>query len=112
MSQKKLFEEQPSPEELLKRFMEEQFDFDSLKKMGVFGKEIKRRDYKAQAERLCEHFGFKTIYEFGAIEIRCHITYGIEEDKTGIGITRPLHVDEKGRLRPEPFITVTPSIYE
>jgi len=83
-----------SPEEadeVLKNFMEEFFDFDTLKKAGFYGKEIKRKDYKAQAARICHHFGYKTVYEYGATEVRCHITDG-DTDK--------------------PFVTVVPSIYE
>jgi len=51
-------------------------------------------DYEAQAKRVCDFFGFKTVYEYGAEEIRCHISYG-------------------GKRPPdEPFITVIPSIYD
>lgn len=59
--------------EVLKRFMKEHFHFCSLRKAGLFTKEM-RGDYKAQAERICRFFGLKSIYEYGTKEIRCHIT--------------------------------------
>ena len=81
-------------DEVLKNFMKENFHFPSLLKLGFFTKEMKN-DYKAQAERICHFFGYKTVYEYGAEEIRCHISYA------------------KGK-RPENegFITVIPSLYE
>ena len=76
----------------LKNFMEEFFDFDSLAKVGFFKKEWKT-DYEKQAERVCKFFGFETVYEYGAKEIRCHISeVNPSEDK--------------------PFVTVIPNIYE
>jgi hypothetical protein len=84
-------------DETLKNFMLEHFDFDSLKKVGFYGKDIKRKDYKAQAERVRWYFGYKSVYEYGTEEIRCHISY--------VG-DRPLKVEEDGNLTEEPFITV------
>lgn len=77
--------------QLLKSFLEEFFDFDSLCKAGLFSKEIKN-DYQKQAEILCNFLGLKTIYEYGAKEIRCHISEVYPSNKL--------------------FITVIPSIYE
>lgn len=51
-------------DEILKRFMLEFFDFNGLCKAGIFTKEM-RGDYKAQAERVCTFFGYKTVYEYG-----------------------------------------------
>lgn len=82
-----------SKDELLKSFMEEFFDFAMLKKVGFYGREIKKRDYKAQADRVCKHFGYKTVYEYGAKEVRGHIT----DDNKPYGT---------------PFTFVIPSIYE
>lgn len=79
-------------EELLKSFLKEFFDFNGLCKAGLFTKDIKK-DYNKQAEILCNFLGLKSIYEYGAKEIRCHIT----------------------ESNPQPnkeFITVIPSIYE
>lgn len=84
-------EEQKEKEDVLKRFMNEFFPFSNFKKIGLFTKEMKG-DYSAQAKRVCHFFGYKTVYEYGAKEIRCHIT----------------QVGE----RTEPFITIIPSIYE
>lgn len=80
---------------VLKRFMEEMFDFNTLKKAGFYGKDIKKRDYQPQADRICKFYGYKTVYEYGAKEIQCHLT-----------TTGP------GEERTEPFITVIPSIYD
>lgn len=90
-------------EETLKRFMLDHFDFDSLKKVGFY-KGIKKKDYKAQAERVCRFFGYKTVFEYGTEEIRCHITYG--SGPAGLGSDRPLEINEQGELKTEPFITV------
>ena len=51
-------------DEVLKRFMKEFLDFNALCKAGFFKKEM-RKDYKAQAERVCKFFRFKTVYEYG-----------------------------------------------
>jgi|GEM_PF-1623689 len=79
---------------LLKRFMKEFFPYGHFRKIGIFTKEM-RGDYYQHAMRICEFFGLKSIYEYGAIEVRCHMTY------------------VKGKRPPgEGFITVIPSIYE
>lgn len=51
-------------DEVLKNFMKEFFHFPSLCKVGFFTPDM-RNDYKAQAERVCQRFGFKTVYEYG-----------------------------------------------
>lgn len=79
-------------DKVLERFMKEFFHFPTLCKAGFFTKEMKG-DYKAQAARVCDHFGYETVYEYGSKEIRCHIT----TDK---------------RDPDEPFITVIQSIYD
>lgn len=81
-------------EAVLRRFMQEFFHFPTLLKAGFFSKDI-RHDYKAQAARVCRFFGFKTVFEYGAKETRCHLSY----------------VDGK-RPANEPFFTVIPSIYD
>jgi hypothetical protein len=78
-------------EKVLERFMKENFDFKSLLKAGFFTKEMKN-DYKAQAERVCMFFCYKTVFEYGAEEIRCHIS---------VAGKRPTN---------KPFITVITSI--
>lgn len=83
--------------------MQEHFCFTTLKKAGFFTPEMKN-DYEAQAERVCKFFGFKTVYEYGKEEISCHITYSEGQ--------RPLHINESGEIKPEPFVTVFKSIYE
>lgn len=96
-------------DQTLKNFMLEQFDFDGLKEVGLFKEEM-RGDYKAQAKKVCNFFGFKSVYEYGAREVRCHLSYG--DEKSGLGNDRSLHVDENGKLKEEPFITEIKSIYE
>jgi hypothetical protein len=78
-------------DEVLKRFMLEFFDFYTLKKAGFWPKGVTKRDYKAQAERVCQFFGYKTVFEYGSKEARCHLTDG----KTN-----------------RPFVTVVESIYK
>lgn len=76
-------------EKVLERFMKEFFPYGPLKRAGFFTKEM-RGDYKAQAKRVCGFFGYETVYEYGAHEVRCHISDGCRT----------------------PFITVIPSIYD
>lgn len=89
---------------ILKNFLEEHFDFATLKKVGFFGKDIKKNDIHAQAARICQRFAYKTVYEYGTKEIRAHISYADGH--------RPQHVDEAGELKEEPFVTVTKSWLE
>jgi len=77
---------------VLKRFMMEFFPFTELKKAGFFTKEMKG-DYYSQAKKVCFFFGYKSVFEYGAKEIRCHLSY-----------KRPENDKE--------FITVIPSIYD
>lgn len=79
---------------VLKRFMKEFFPFSPLRKAGFFKPEMKG-DYYAQAEKVCKWFGFKTVFEYGATEITCHITYAEGKRPDGEGL-----------------ITVYPNIYE
>lgn len=79
---------------VLERFMKEFFPFREFLKIGFFTKEMKG-DYKAQAKRVCDFFGYKTVYEYGSQEMRAHISYA----------------DGK-RPKGEPFVTVVPSIYD
>lgn len=87
-------------DEVLKRFMKEHFPFTELRKAGFFTKEM-RGDYKAQAARVCQWFGYKTVYEYGATEIRCHIT---EAGKNPFKL-------EPDEIK-QPFVTVIKSIYD
>lgn len=79
---------------VLKRFMIEFFPYTELRKAGFFVKEMKG-DYYAQAKRVCDFFGYESVFEYGAKEIRCHLSYDGE---------RPENDKE--------FITVIPSIYD
>jgi hypothetical protein len=45
--------------------MLDHFCFDTFKKMGFYGKDVKRSDYAAQAARVCEYFDFDEVYEYG-----------------------------------------------
>ena len=90
---------------ILKEFMEEHFDFASLKKAGFYGKEIKKRDFKAQAERICRFFEYKSVFEYNSQEISMHLTYADPDCPAGVNTVRPLSVDESGTLKEEPFIT-------
>lgn len=79
---------------VLERFMIEFFPFAELRKAGFFTKKMKG-DYYAQAKRVCDLFGYKSVFEYRAKEIRCHLSYTGE---------RPENDKE--------FITVIPSIYD
>ena len=64
---------QKEKDAVLKRFVMEHFPFTPLRKAGFFTSEM-RGDYKAQAARVCKYFGYKTVYEYGAETIRCHVS--------------------------------------
>lgn len=51
-------------EEGLKSFMESHFDFYGLKKAGFFGKDIKKRDYQKQADKICHRFSLSSVFEY------------------------------------------------
>ena len=74
----------------LKNFIRTNFPFSKLVKAGFFTKEMKG-DYKAQAERVCQFFGYKTVYEYGVNELVLHISQNPPTDN---------------------FITIIPSYYE
>ena len=88
---------------ILREFMLENFSYDGLREIKFFDKTVKRKDYQKQADILCHFFGFKTVFEYGTIEVRAHLTFAGE---------RPLHVHKDGELKPEPFVTVIKSLYE
>lgn len=77
---------------VLKRFMKEFFPFSPLVKAGFFKPEMKN-DYYAQAKRICKFFHYETVFEYGAKEISCHISFANPKPD-------------------DPFITVIPSIYD
>lgn len=64
-------------EQLLKRFLLDNFDFKELKKIGLYSKDIKKNDYQKQANRICQHFGFglETVYQYGFETTYAHISY-------------------------------------
>lgn len=61
----------------LKEFMQDNFDFSILKKVGFFPKEMKFNDYEGQAERVRVYFGLDSIYDYANIGRGeyCHISY-------------------------------------
>ena len=77
---------------VLKRFMQEFIPFNELKKVGFFTKEM-RNDYYAQAKRICDFFGYKSVFEYGAQEVTCHLS-----------LNNPQKED--------PFITTISNIYK
>lgn len=90
----------PQPQDkVLENFMKEFFSFTELKKAGFFSKQMKG-DYAAQAKKVCDFFGYETVYEYASKEIRCHLSY-----------PRRLKVNEKGEINIDPFILITPSIF-
>lgn len=96
----KLIQHPPNPcntmsdKELLKGFMKEFFPYQEFKKIGFFTAEMKN-DYEAQARRICDFFGYETVYEYRAKEIKVHISFAGK---------RPEGYED--------FVTVIPSIYE
>ena len=61
----------------LKEYMQDNFCFSTLKKAGVFPKEVKFNDYEGQAEVICRIFSLESIYDYSNIGRGCyaHISY-------------------------------------
>lgn len=61
----------------LKNYMRDNFYFPSLKKAGVFPKDMKHTDYEGQAKVICRIFSLDSIYEYSNIGRGeyCHISY-------------------------------------
>jgi hypothetical protein len=89
-------------DKVLERFMREFFPFGEFKKIGFFTKEMKG-NFPAQAKRVCDFFGYQTIYEYGAKKISCHISWDQGHW---------MSVSPQGILEEKPFITEIPGIYE
>lgn len=88
----------------LKNFLNEFFDFYTLRKVGFFPKDMKKTDIQGQAKRICEFFEFKTVYEYRSTTFRAHLSYEQGE--------RPLHINQDGQLKEEDFITEFKGIYD
>lgn len=65
----------------LKEYMRDNFDFGSLKKAGVFPKDLKFNNYEEQAKIICHIFSLQSIYEYSEIGkgTRVHISYADKE---------------------------------
>lgn len=97
---------------VLVNWMKEFFPYAEFKKASIFTKEM-RGNYQAQAEHICRLLNLKSIYEYGKEEIRCHITYANPDCPFGLDTDgRPLKVNNDGKLKAEPFVTVVPSIWD
>lgn len=86
----------------LKAFMQDNFYFTGLKKSGVFPKEMKFNDYEGQAKIICKKLNLESIYDYGKIEIRAHISYA--SGITGLDDGRKIEVDQNGKLKTKPFV--------
>jgi len=61
----------------LKEYMQDNFDFQSLKKAGVFPADMKFNDYEGQAKKICYIFSLSSIYDYSEIGkgTRVHFSY-------------------------------------
>lgn len=84
---------------ILTKFINNNFDVKTMVKIGFF----KSKDPLHIADRICTFFGYDSIYEYGKEPIRAHLSYYGD---------RPKHVNEKGELKEEPFITETISSWD
>lgn len=69
----------------LKHFLQLNIPFDSLKKIGFFGKDISSTDYEKIAERVRVFFGLKSIYDYQSVCDcpTCRISFGKSMRKCG-----------------------------
>lgn len=54
----------------LKKFMADNFDFDSLKQVGFWPQGTRKTDFELQAARVCEFFGYDSVYEYAANQVQ------------------------------------------
>lgn len=61
----------------LKEYLQDNFDFSSLKKAGFFKKDLKFNDYEGQAKVICHFFSLSSIYDYSEIGkgARVHFSY-------------------------------------
>lgn len=61
----------------LKEYMQDNFDFQSLKKAGVFPRDMRFNDYEGQAKVICHFFSLSSIYDYSEIGkgTRVHFSY-------------------------------------
>lgn len=85
-------------DDLLKSFIDEHIPVDELVEIGFLQKEW-IGDYRKISDRICQWFGYETIYEYGAKEVHCHLTIGDEDN---------LIVTD----RTDPFVTTIKSVYD
>jgi len=78
----------------LKKFMDENFDFYVLRKAGFYPKDMKKSDYKAQAERVCKFFSLASIYEY-----KTGIFETVSEGVDSIVVKQADYVDNTGNLQ-------------
>ncbi len=74
----------------LKKLLEDNFDFKTLKEIGFFAKDVRRSDYEIIAQRICTFFGYQSVYEFSAPQF-------IRIDKTVIAGKSNDSIDSSGK---------------
>ena len=95
----------------LKKYLKDNFCFKDLKKAGFYSKEIKATDYEKQAERICQFYSLKNVYDFSKMGVgtRYHITEveptslsfsGTIRDTFGENILNTLTVNNKTMQKP------------
>jgi hypothetical protein len=67
----------------LKEYMLDNFDFSSLKKAGVYPKEMKFNDYVGQAERICHIFSLSSIYDYDKLGKGTRVHFSYADPKPG-----------------------------
>lgn len=57
--------------------MRDNFDFSSMKKVGIYPKDLKFNDYEGQAKIICRMFSLESVYEYSNIcrGMYAHISY-------------------------------------
>lgn len=78
----------PTESQRLQAFLDEHFDFDGLRQVGFWPKGMRRKDYEGQAKRICEYFGYSSVYEYASVEITT-IANGAAAVVEGVGYVTP-----------------------
>lgn len=74
--------------------MLDKFDFDGLKELKFWPKGTRRTDFEAQAARVCQFFGYQSVYEYSTVKLRdIHTTENTVSGRFSDS------VDEKGELQ-------------
>ncbi|MGI4873260.1 MAG: hypothetical protein ACRYFX_19025 [Janthinobacterium lividum] len=88
----------------LKQFMADNFCFYGMKEWGFWPKGTRATDFEAQAARVCQFFGYQSVYEYGrnlpevVDVVRTNDLTGQREHSGVVAFSMPSQVNGAGEL--------------